>query len=279
MRLAPLPDHNRTSDPVWKAMYDQYEPLITPLRRRQLITDIDDCGGSTVIYAQLPDGTHLTIGAGAEAGSLPNSMDSVTSWLVTRDSDDSPTVHDVVYDSTPDPRNYYGRNGAFVAPLLIAVDAFLDIRSMPGAASDHRAVVTVTTVHETGPAGFATTPAYPHANGAADKHTVILSALIEDGLTVAHQYGASPWRQHVLVAGDRIEVLTTTLAELVPGSRADLACYCRFAHPQNPEEDARLHAEVESALSIGDAQGVYIGMFRLATASTCPARPKATDRV
>ncbi|MEU8919533.1 hypothetical protein AB0D10_01180 [Kitasatospora sp. NPDC048545] len=277
MRLAPLPHHNRTNDPAWKAMYDVYEPLITPMRRRQLVTDIGDCGGSTVIYAQLPDGTHLTITTGNE-GSLPSSIDSVTSWLVTHNSDDNPTVDYVVYDSVAVPNNVYAFAGALIAPLLLAIDAFLEARKMPGAPADHPAVVTVTTVHETGPAGFATTRPFEHGHAAAEKHATIVDALAADGLHIAHHTGFFPWQQQVLVARDRVLIVQTTLAELVPGGRGDLQCFCQFAHPQTPEEDQRLHAEVAQALSNGDAQGVYLGMVRLATAPGCPARPKAGRR-
>ncbi|MFD7639600.1 hypothetical protein ACFV4P_03010 [Kitasatospora sp. NPDC059795] len=282
MRLAPLPEHNRVNDLAWKAMYDAYEPLITPLRRRQLITDIDTCGPATVIYSQLPDGSFLRIGTTTttDDGGLPaGGIDNVTSWLVVRESDDNPTVRHLVYDSTPHPDNLYGRNGALIAPLLLAVDAFLDVRKMPGGPSDHRAVVTIDTIHETGPAGFATSQTFKHAVEASDRHKDLLVALIGDGLTTVHDYGVAPFRRTVLAAGDRVQILTTTLAELVPGGRAALRCFCLLAHPQTPEEDARLQAEIEQARSIGDANGVYVGLKRLATAPNCPARPKGTARV
>ncbi|MEU5388721.1 hypothetical protein [Kitasatospora cineracea] len=279
MRLASLPDHTRTSDPAWKALYDAYEPLITPLRRRQLVTDIDTCGGSTVIYAQLPDGAHLTISTGAEEGALPSSIDSVTSWLVVRESDDNPTVREVLYDSAPEPDGYYAQAGALIAPLLVAVDAFLGARNMPGAPGGHEAVVTVTTVHETGPAGFAASEVFADGTAAGHKHSALVSALGRDGHDVAHYIVCGPWRQHVLVSADRVQVVQTTLAELVPGRRAALTCNCLFPHPQTPEEDRRVHDEVRHALNIGDAHAVYVGMMRLATAPNCPARPIGTARV
>ncbi|MFJ4668876.1 hypothetical protein [Kitasatospora purpeofusca] len=280
MRLAPLPDHNRTTDPAWKAKFDLYEPLITPLRRRGLVTDIDDRSGTTTIHAKLPDGTHLTIGTGTDDGHLPASLDSVTSWVVTRESDDNPTFQHEIYNSTPDPDTLHGRAGALLAPLLLAIDAALATWGMPGRPENHRAVVTVTTVHEADPAGFATTPAFPTAMIAARHHTDIVAGLTGDGLTVAHEITAWPWRAHVLVRGDRVQIVHTTLAELVPGHRpVPVHCFCRFAHPQTPEEDQQLHAEVQEALRLGDATGVYVGMFRLLTAPNCPARPKGTARV
>nr|BEK65674.1 hypothetical protein KPHV_29010 [Kitasatospora purpeofusca] len=276
MSLAPPPDHNRTTDPAWKALFDLYEPLITPLRRRGLVTDIDDRSGTATIYAKLPDATHLTIGTGTDDG-LPNAFDSVTSWVVTRESDDNPTFQHEIYNSTPDPDSYSGRAGALLAPLLIAIDAALATWGMPGAPADHPAVVTVTTVHEADPAGFASSPVFPTATIAASQHADIVAGLADDGLTVAHEIAAGPWRTHVLVRGDRIQIVQTTLAELVPGHRpAPVHCFCRFAHPQTPEEDQQLHAEVQEALRLNDAHGVYVGMFRLLTAPRCPAR-KAAD--
>ncbi|MFE2346147.1 hypothetical protein [Kitasatospora cineracea] len=279
MRLAPLPQHGRVNDPAWQAMYATYEPLITPLRRRQLTVDIDFCGPAAVLYAELPDGTFLRIGTNTPDGGLPSHIDNVASWLVVREDADNPTVRHAVYDSTPDDRNVYGTAGGLIAPLLNTIDALLRVRRMPGGPSDHRAVITLTTIHETGPASFATTLPFANATIAADRHTELLDALTDQGLTIAHQTGFGPWRKHVLAAGDRIQVLTTTLAELVPGGRGDLACFCVLTHPQTPEDDARLLAEAEHAHRIGDAHGVFLAMQRLYTASGCPARPKGYARV
>ncbi|MFJ8430398.1 hypothetical protein ACIQ9P_03740 [Kitasatospora sp. NPDC094019] len=277
MSLAPPPDHNRTADPGWKALFDVYEPLITPLRRRGLVVDIDDRSGIT-IYAKLPDSTHLTIGTGTDDGHLPAAFDSVTSWVVIRESNDNPTLQHEIYNSTPDPDSHCGRAGSLLAPLLLAIDAALATWGMPGRPENHHAVVTVTTVHEADPAGFATSPVFPTGVIAASYHTDIVASLASDGLTVAHETGAAPWRAHVLVRGDHVQIVQTTLAELVPGHRtAPVPCFCRFAHPQTPQEDQQMHAEVQEALSLRDAHGVYVGMFRLLTAPNCPAR-KAADR-
>ena len=158
MSLAPMPNHNRTGDPAWKALFDLYEPLITPLRRRGLVTDVDNRGATTVIYADLPDGSHLTIGT--ENG-LPSSFDAVSDWTVTRDSVGNPTIHTLVYDSSP-----YGDHadaGALLAPLLVAIDAHLTALGNLTMPITHPAVVTSPPSTSTAPPGTRPPPSSPNA--------------------------------------------------------------------------------------------------------------------
>lgn len=268
MPLAPLPDHSHTSAPSWQAAYAIYEPLIIPLRRRGLITDIDGCGGNDLIHAALPDGTHLSIGPGAEAGGLPSHIDSITEWLVIRESDDNPTVRHVVYDSTPTGPD--APHGAFLAPLLVAIDAFLASRGMLPEPVPHAAVVTLTTIHEYGPAAYAPTRPLASVTEAAQRAAEIAQSFPGDII----QHHASPdWPRYVLADGDQLVVVQVTLAELIPGDRSlGVRCYCPFDHPQTPEEEKNLRNAIEYCYRIGDTNGLYLSMVRFYTARDCPAR-------
>ncbi|MDY0811426.1 hypothetical protein [Kitasatospora purpeofusca] len=268
MPLAPTPDHDRVTDPAWLALYAIYEPLITPLRRRGLVTDIDGCGGSNLIHAALPDGTHLSIGPGAEAGGLPSHIDGTTEWLVIRESDDNPTVEHVVYDSTPIGPD--APHGAFLAPLLVAIDAFLASRGMLPEPVTHSAVVTVTTVHEYGPAAYAPTRPLDSVTEAAQRAAEIAESFPGD---IIQHHASRDWPRYVLADGDRLVVVQVTLAELIPGDHSlGVRCYCPFAHPETKEDELRLREGIEYLHRIGDAKGLYIAMVRFYTARDCPAR-------
>ena len=76
-----------------------------------------------------------------------------------------------------------------------------------------------------------------------------------------------------------MQIVQTTLAELVPGAHQRAAqCFCHLAHPQSAAEEHQLHTEVQEALHLGDAHGVYLGMLRLLTAPNCPARTNGARR-
>ncbi|MFF8769045.1 hypothetical protein [Kitasatospora sp. NPDC015120] len=268
MPLAPLPGRSHVNDPAWQAAYATYEPLITPLRRRGLVTDIDCCGGSELIIAALPDGTHLAIGPSAYAGGLPAHLDSVTEWLVVRNSDDNPTVHHVVYDSTPTGPD--APHGAFLAPLLVAIDSFLVGRGMLPEPVPHSAVVSLTTVHEYGPAAYAPTPPLGSVTEAAQRAAEIAESF--PGEIIQH-HASRDWPRYVLADGDRLVVVQVTLAELIPGDHSlGVPCYCPLAHPQTPEEDKDLRTAIEYCNRIGDTNGLYLSMVRFYTARDCPAR-------
>ena len=120
MNLAPMPDHGRVSRPEWQALWLQYEAITTPLRAAGLACDIETCGGQTVIYANLPDGSHLVI---ADDHDLPDRLADVTGWRVTRGHKDNPTVEGLAYDSTTD--GEYSKYGADIAGMLAAIAIFM----------------------------------------------------------------------------------------------------------------------------------------------------------
>ena len=237
MPCAPLLSHNRTTDPTWQALYASYEPIITSLRCRGMVTDIELCGAAHSIHVDLPDGTYLTIGDGTEYGTLPSSINAVTDWLVTRDSDDNPTIHDIVYDSSE--FGAHLANGALLVPLLVAIDTYLAARDLPSLdlPASHPAVITVTTVPEAGGARRAASGTYPNIDDALNDLNSLVSGMTSGGLTIAHQHTSQQWPQLVLARGDRAEFVRTTLAELLDTAppAAD-ACFCILAHPLTDED-------------------------------------------
>ncbi|MCT9003511.1 hypothetical protein [Streptomyces rhizosphaerihabitans] len=116
LNLAPLPDHGRVGRPEWQALWMQYEPVTTPLRAAGLVCDIETCGGQTVIYADLPDGTHLVI---ADHDALPDRLEQVTGWHVRRSHHDNPTYDGPVFDSTEG--GEYEKHGADIVTMHAAI--------------------------------------------------------------------------------------------------------------------------------------------------------------
>lgn len=124
MTLAPMPDHGRVNRPEWQALWRQYETVTTPLRAAGLACDIETCGGETVIYVNLPDGTHLVV---ADEHSLPNRLGDVTGWRILRSHEDNPNFDALIYDSTTE--GEHGRYAAGVGSMLAAIAMYLkDLR-------------------------------------------------------------------------------------------------------------------------------------------------------
>ncbi|MFB7081249.1 hypothetical protein [Streptomyces sp. NPDC056308] len=112
MELAPLPDHDHTTDPTWVRLFNAYTHVITPLRTLGLTTDVETCGSEYTITANLSDGSYLSIAADH---SLPADPADVAGWTVLRAFDDQPT-RAVVYDSTEDGND--AEHGDAIAPML-----------------------------------------------------------------------------------------------------------------------------------------------------------------
>ncbi|REE61465.1 hypothetical protein BX257_4044 [Streptomyces sp. 3212.3] len=93
--------------------------MTNPLRMAGLACDIED-GNGRVIYVNLPDGSHLVIGAADE---LPATLDEVTGWTVTRGHEDNPNFDALVYDSTPD--GEHSHHAADIRALLSALAMYL----------------------------------------------------------------------------------------------------------------------------------------------------------
>ncbi|MGW3657185.1 hypothetical protein ACWD6R_16490 [Streptomyces sp. NPDC005151] len=119
-----MPDHARVNRPEWQALWQQYEAVTTPLRAAGLACDIETSGGETVIYANLPDGTHLVI---ADDHSLPDRLADVTGWRIVRSHVDNPNHDGLLYDSTAE--GEHGQHAADIRTMLAAVAIYLhDLR-------------------------------------------------------------------------------------------------------------------------------------------------------
>ncbi|MEV4444606.1 hypothetical protein [Streptomyces mirabilis] len=124
-RMAPMPVHNNTDDPLWRKLWNEYEPVITALRRIPLVTDVEISGGEFGITAELTDGSYLWI---SSAESLPVDSGALKGFQVRRGHHDTPTIDELVYDSTEGgERSEHANN--FV-PLVQAVTAFVTERSL-----------------------------------------------------------------------------------------------------------------------------------------------------
>ncbi|MFE2179035.1 hypothetical protein [Streptomyces sp. NPDC059455] len=121
MTIAALPDHNRTTDPLWLKLFHGYRQVIAPLRHNGWTTDVELCGGECHLRADLGDGTELIIAA---THSLPINPAEVDGWTVVRQGIDNPDVHTALYDSTPG--GPQAHHGVSLTPMLARIDA-LDV--------------------------------------------------------------------------------------------------------------------------------------------------------
>jgi hypothetical protein len=126
MNLAPLPEHDRLYRPEWQALWHQYEPVTTSLRMVGLVCDIETCGGQTVIYVDLPDGSHLVI---ADRDALPDHLEQVTGWVIQRGHRENPNYNALVFDSTEG--GEHENLGADIVSMLAAIA--LHLKSLPDA--------------------------------------------------------------------------------------------------------------------------------------------------
>ncbi|ORT60559.1 hypothetical protein [Streptomyces sp. CB03238] len=122
--IAALPDHNRTSDPLWQRLFHGYSHVITPLRYAGWVTDIETSGGGEFyVRADLRDGTELII---ASEHSLPADPGEVNGWTAVRQEAENTGRHTVLYDSTHNgPQRHHGNS---LIPLMARIDG-LDVPS------------------------------------------------------------------------------------------------------------------------------------------------------
>ncbi|MFE5117774.1 hypothetical protein [Streptomyces sp. NPDC056669] len=133
--IAALPDHGRTTDPLWQRLFYGYRHVITPLRYAGWVTDIETSGGGEFyVRADLRDGTELII---ASEHSLPADPAVVTGWTAIRQDAQDTSRHTVLYDSTPNgPQNHHGTS---LIPLMARIDGL----DLPG----HAPRLTVSATH------------------------------------------------------------------------------------------------------------------------------------
>ncbi|KPI32326.1 hypothetical protein OV320_2502 [Actinobacteria bacterium OV320] len=187
-QMAPMPVHGNTDDPLWRKLWNAYEPVITALRRIPLVTDVEICGGMFGITAQLTDGSHLWISSVEE---LPLDPAEVEGWHVRRADEDNPTVDELVYNSTVDGED--SQHGNNVVPLIQAITPFvterrlapqlIDLMSvqLDGVTKDHRRI----SKHVRGP--------FDDRHAAVKAYGYATHGLLEDGWRRIHAQGGTDW--------------------------------------------------------------------------------------
>lgn len=284
-RMAPMPTHNMTGDPLWRKLWNTYEPVITALRRIPLVTNVEISGGMYGITAELTDGSRLWIASVTE---LPLDPSELEGFLVTRGHDDNPTIDEVVYDSTQDGQQPdHGNN--FV-PLIQAIAAFVTERSLAPT------LVDLVSVQISRVTGQHTTLSKPFA-GPLDDHREAVKQygyatheLMENGWVCIHEQGGTEWPLTFWVRNG--EVATVYLAYVgctprlmdgagealvnTPEESGQTRCNCVIAHAQNDAERATVQTALDNALAANDARGVLVACLQLM--QPCPARGRGPAR-
>ncbi|MFF3378104.1 hypothetical protein ACFYXF_34775 [Streptomyces sp. NPDC002680] len=215
MNFAPLPDHGRVGRPEWQSLWMQYEPITRPLRAAGLVCDIETCGGQTVIYADLPDGTHLVI---ADHDALPDRLEQVTGWHVRRGHHDNPTHDGPVFDSTKG--GEHEKYGADIISMLAATALYLksltdaDTQSAGAKlgelllATAQRFAVSFLGVdsQHAGRGRVITGPFDSHAE-AVKEYGRQANLLMEGGWHLAHEQGSTDWPLTVWQRRDVLQVV------------------------------------------------------------------------
>jgi hypothetical protein len=204
-RMAPMPVHGNTDDPLWRKLWNAYEPVITALRRIPLVTDVEISGGMFGITSELTDGSRLWIASVTE---LPVNPSELEGFLVTRGHNDNPTIDEVVYDSTQDGEQ--SRHGNNVVTLIQAIAAFVTERHLAPAFIDLLSIqiLGVTGKHTT----IAKTCEGPFQDRieAVKQYGYATHDLTETGWHCLHEQGGTAWPLSVWAR--RGEVATVYLA-------------------------------------------------------------------
>ncbi|MFF3493757.1 hypothetical protein ACFYWS_20660 [Streptomyces sp. NPDC002795] len=223
MKLAPRPDHGRTSRPEWQSLWAEFESVTTPLRAAGLVCDIETCGGNTVITVDLPDGSHLLL---HDEDGLPDRLNDVTGWMASRGHGDNPTFDEAFYDSTESGEQ--ARFGGDVAPLLEAIAAYLTVRPDDGTRDAGRTLSAVLKATERvrRVTSFTVTPQHtPLRRGLGDSidgHTEAVKEygwqtylLGEAGWECVHQQGGDQWPISVWKRREALQVVFLQRARTV----------------------------------------------------------------
>ncbi|MFD5430316.1 hypothetical protein [Streptomyces sp. NPDC127084] len=186
--MAPMPVHGNSNDPLWRKLWNAYEPIITALRRIPLVTDVEISGGMYGITAELIDGSHLWISSVEE---LPLDPSEAEGWHVRRAHHDIPTIDEMVYNSTEDGAHAQHANN--VVPLVQAIAAFVAERGLApklidlvsvrldGVTKDHRRTSQIVQ----GP--------FEDRHAAVKEYGVATHELAEQGWRCVHEQGGMDW--------------------------------------------------------------------------------------
>jgi hypothetical protein len=183
-----MPSHGDLNDPLWRRLWNAYEPVITGLRRIPLVTDVEICGGELAITAELTDGSHLWIGSN---GSLPEDPAELEGFHVKRAHHDNPTIDDLVYDSTEDGEQAeYGNN---VVTLIQAITAFVHERGLAPRVVDLLAIHLqgVTKQHRT--LSTSVEGPFRDRDAALKEYGYVTHELGEKNWRCVHEQGGTDW--------------------------------------------------------------------------------------
>ncbi|MET9318794.1 hypothetical protein ABZX75_01130 [Streptomyces sp. NPDC003038] len=209
-QLAPLPDHGNTDDRVWQAMWSAYEPVITPLRRMGLVTDVELGGRMYGITAELNDGSYLLITSEYQ---LPADPAEVEGWHVQRIKDDVATIQEIVYDSTE--IGEQAHHGNEHLPLFDAITTFVKQRalgvrfkplkavSITGLQSDHSTIEPVTDF-------------FPKPEDAIARYGREVAELRSMGWRCLHQQGGNDWPLSVWAGDGGVVTVAVALVGQTP---------------------------------------------------------------
>ncbi|WP_405613274.1 hypothetical protein [Streptomyces sp. NBC_00076] len=185
--MAPMPVHNNTDDPLWRTVWNAYEPVITALRRIPLVTNVES-GNMFAITAELTDGSHLWI---SSVEDLPIDPGALEGFHVKRVHDDTPTVDELVYDSTDSgDQSEHGNN---VVPLIQAITSFVTERRLAPRVIDLVSVQlqAVTAQHQ--PLTKLLQGPFNDREAAIKEYGYATHELVEKGWTCVHAQGGTDW--------------------------------------------------------------------------------------
>lgn len=202
--LAPMPVHNNTDDPLWRTLWNAYEPVITALRRIPLVTNVES-GNMFAITAELTDGSYLWI---ASVEDLPIDRGALEGFHVKRVHDDNPTVDELVYDSTDSgEQSEHGNN---VVPLIQAITAFVTERRLAPRVIDLVSVRLRDVTAQRLPLSKLLHGPLADNDAAIREYGNAVRAMAEKGWTCVHAQAGTDWPLTVWELND--EVATVYLA-------------------------------------------------------------------
>ncbi|MFE9553130.1 hypothetical protein ACFYOD_06560 [Streptomyces sp. NPDC006703] len=187
--LASAPEHGNTADPLWRKLWEAYEPVITALRRIPLVTDVEISGGMFAITAELTDGSHLWI---ASTDVLPLEPSEAEGFHVRRAHADNPTIDELVYDSTPDGAQAEHANN--IVPVIQAITAFVAERHLSKQLIELLSVriVLVTNKHQS-KSHHLSGPFSERAEAVKEFGRITHHVMHEDGWRLVHAQGGADW--------------------------------------------------------------------------------------
>ncbi|MGW6886771.1 hypothetical protein [Streptomyces torulosus] len=186
--MAPMPKHGNTDDPLWRTLWNAYEPVITALRRIPLITDVEISGGEFAIHAQLTDGSHLWI---TSTHCLPVDPAALEGFHVRRAHHDNPTIDERVYDSTEGADQ--AEHGNNVVPLIQAITAFVTARKLAPPIVDLFQVQMQGVTAKHTPVSAEVQGPFTDRRAAVKEYGYTTHDLMEKGWERIHEQGGTDW--------------------------------------------------------------------------------------